>query len=86
MESNYKKGKKNKKKVSENSSLTNDDFDINILKKYLKEKIPHLSIKDYNVVYSIFGQKEKEKEKPKEKEKEKEKKSEVKSQTKKKKK
>ena len=60
MESYYKKGKKNKKKVSENSSLTDDDFDINILKKYLKEKIPHLSIKDYNVVYSIFGQKEEE--------------------------
>ena len=58
----YRKKTKSLKKVQKNTQeeLPPEDIDIPSLKNYLKSKIPHLSTRDHDVIYSIFGEKEQE--------------------------
>ena len=58
MKSNQKKIKSGKKSKIIPSEISTHDINIPSLRNYLKAKTPHLSTKDYDVIYSIFGQNE----------------------------
>ena len=61
MKSLLKKGKKNNKKIkNETEEFSQNYFNIPLLIKYLKHKIPQFSALDYDIIYTIFGSKEQE--------------------------
>ena len=61
MKSLLKKGKKNNKKIkNETEEFSENYFNIPLLIKYLKHKIPQFSALDYDIIYTIFGSKEQE--------------------------
>ena len=43
-----------------NKEISSEHFDINTLQDYIKKQIPHFTALDYNIIYTIFGQKEQE--------------------------
>ena len=57
MKSQKHKSKSKDKKTKKNHS---NEININILKKYLTQIIPHFNSRDYDLVYTIFGTREQE--------------------------